>query len=316
MAARVKSVESQVGEARQVPTQISIEDGYMRLDTLGAVVQELRMLAKRLLERMHTDLLADDLDSVDDAASLPAPTPKRWLAHPKTMRLSTRPRPPQTPDGSRNRPSARISKSAPMPAFVFKLNEDLSTVPEKLVQRVLLPLFRKLQGQRSGWNLSLVNVAATNMSGHGRGKGGVGAGKDIGNMFKHQHLVLRQRSEEGRAGESDSTNDTGEGLELSLKTDYRIARVRVGSEGLPTSSQQASAASASDVCVSEVEQMTDGYLLCCDECGASMPMFAMGAHYRWHAKAQLPSDVGSLDRQIHSKKRQIISSRLGGSEVP
>ncbi|KAI4639112.1 uncharacterized protein J4E78_011031 [Alternaria triticimaculans] len=189
--------DTEVGQAREIPRQISIEDSYMRLDTLEAVTQELRMLAKRLLERMHTDLLEEDDDTPDISTaptSAPSKPMKRWLAHPKTLRLSTRPRAPQNPDGTRNRSFARISKSGPMPTFVFSLKDDnnntMDAVVEKLLQETLLPLFRKLHPEKKGWNLSLVNVAATNMADVARERGGVG--RDIGKMFRRQDEVLRQ----------------------------------------------------------------------------------------------------------------------------
>ncbi|KAI4613484.1 uncharacterized protein J4E87_009785 [Alternaria ethzedia] len=187
--------DTEIGQAREIPRQISIEDSYMRLDTLEAVTKELRMLAKRLLERMHTDLLEED-DDAHDLSTAPTSAPpkpmKRWLAHPKTLRLSTRPRAPQNPDGTRNRSFARISKSGPMPTFVFSLkdNNDVDAVVEKLLSETLLPLFRKLHPERKGWNLSLVNVAATNMADAARERGGVG--RDIGKMFRRQDEVLRQ----------------------------------------------------------------------------------------------------------------------------
>ncbi|KAH8624519.1 hypothetical protein IG631_21258 [Alternaria alternata] len=185
--------DKQVGQAREIPRQISIEDSYMRLDTLEQVTKELRMLAKRLLERMHMDLLEEDDDADDqDTGSYTSKPMKRWLAHPKTLRLSTRPRPPQNPDGSRNRSFARISKSAPMPTFVFNLNAATTTdaILDKLLTEALLPLFRKLHPEKRGWNLSLVNVAATNMADAASEKGGIG--RDISKMFKRQDEVLKQ----------------------------------------------------------------------------------------------------------------------------
>ncbi|CAN9424207.1 unnamed protein product [Alternaria alternata] len=185
--------DKQVGQAREIPRQISIEDSYMRLDTLEQVTKELRMLARRLLERMHTDLLEEDDDAEDqNTGSYTSRPMKRWLAHPKTLRLSTRPRPPQNPDGSRNRSFARISKSTPMPTFVFNLNAATTTdaIVDKLLTEALLPLFRKLHPEKRGWNLSLVNVAATNMTDAASEKGGIG--RDISKMFKRQDEVLKQ----------------------------------------------------------------------------------------------------------------------------
>ncbi|KAJ8105280.1 hypothetical protein OPT61_g10275 [Boeremia exigua] len=179
--------DSPVGQARETPRQISIEDSYKRLDTMEAVVKQLRILAVSLLKRMRIDLVGVDQELPDSAASDVPPVP-RWLARPKTLRLSTRPRPPQNPDGSHNRSFARISKSAPMPNFVFKLDADVEALAEKMVREALVPLFRQLHPEKQGWNLSLVNLAATNMVEGASEKGG--AGRDIGKMFKRQKDVL------------------------------------------------------------------------------------------------------------------------------
>ncbi|KAI4673795.1 uncharacterized protein J4E84_010940 [Alternaria hordeiaustralica] len=348
--------DTEVGQAREIPRQISIEDSYMRLDTLEAVIKELRMLAKRLLERMHTDLLEEDDDAHDLSTapnSAPSKPMKRWLAHPKTLRLSTRPRAPQNPDGTRNRSFARISKSGPMPTFVFSLkdyNNTVDAVVEKLLSETLLPLFRKLHPEKKGWNLSLVNVAATNMADAARERGGVG--RDIGKMFRRQDEVLRQWRVDG---ETAMVGDEGVGAEQvgveespepdeapwlqearrqrreymmdeepslleedwvseqqpqakkspspspdeppwlqaarQQRVEYMMDEVwptgeiinRQGSEDLPTSSQKiGSPVEDEDVWEEDDEDMTDGDSFRCEECGAVMPSFAMGAHWRWH----------------------------------
>jgi len=391
--------DTEVGQAREIPRQISIEDSYMRLDTLEAVIKELRMLAKRLLERMHTDLLEEDDDTPDISTaptSAPSKPMKRWLAHPKTLRLTTRPRPPQNPDGSRNRSFARISKSGPMPTFVFSLKDDdtMDAVVEKLLHETLLPLFRKLHPEKKGWNLSLVNVAATNMADAARERGGVG--RDIGKMFRRQDEVLRQwrvddepamvedevvsaervrveespepdeapwlqearrqrqeymMDEEPSMFEEHLVSEQQAQLEASpspdeapwllaarrqreeymmdeepslLEEDFvseqqpqteaspsldeppwlaaaRQQRLeymmdeawptgeiihRQGSEDLPTSSQRTRSLvedeDGEDIWEEDEEHMTDGDSFRCEECGAVMPSFAMGAHWRWH----------------------------------
>ncbi|KAI4934975.1 hypothetical protein J4E86_011417 [Alternaria arbusti] len=389
--------DTEVGQAREIPRQISIEDSYMRLDTLEAVTKELRMLAKRLLERMHTDLLEED-DDAHDLSTAPTSAPpkpmKRWLAHPKTLRLSTRPRAPQNPDGTRNRSFARISKSGPMPTFVFSLkdnNNTMDAVVEKLLSETLLPLFRKLHPEKKGWNLSLVNVAATNMADAARERGGVG--RDIGKMFRRQDEVLRQwrvddesamggdgvvsaervrveespepdeapwlqearrqrreymmdeepsmfeedwvseqkpqveaspspdeapwllaarrqrqeymRDEEPSILKEEAVNEDQAQARESLsseeppwlaaarrhRAEYMMDEAwptgeiihRQGSEDLPTSSQKiGSPVDVEDVWEEDEEDMTDADSFRCEECGAVMPSFAMGAHWRWH----------------------------------
>ncbi|KAF2636481.1 DNA/RNA polymerase [Massarina eburnea CBS 473.64] len=293
------SDDSEVGRARDVPRQISIEDSYMRLDTLDQVTKELLVLSKSLLKRMHADLLDDEddvikayaFDDVEAAAS--KPISKRWLAFPKTVRLSTRPRPPLNPDGSRNRSFARISRSAPMPNFVFSLKETVDSLAKRLVVETFLPLFKKLHPEKTGWDLSLVNVAVTNMVDAASEKGG-GVGRDIGKMFKRQDDVLRQWTVydtsvpiSGQKSEHDTemaerVGDEGE-LGGARSATPKVAEVKMGSEDIPTPSQEEGFL-LEDRWESEDEDMIDDDSYRCDECDAIMPIFAMGAHARWHAQ--------------------------------
>jgi DNA polymerase iota len=314
--------DTEVGQAREVPTQISMEDSYVRLVTLGEVTKELHILATSLLRRMHTDLLEDEGDdeqALENNATTNHIPAKRWLAHPKTIRLSTRPRPAQNPDGSRNRSFARISKSAPMPNFVFNLKESVETLVERLVTETLLPLFRRLHPEKSGWNLSLVNIAAANMADAARDKGGVG--RDIAKMFRQQDGVLKQwrveetdekvmKDRDERVAEdaeriledadekvvkdtnSEVVEETDSRAVEGMEVVYHVQPQQQppilqtfdstsGSEDMFTSSQQA------DVCAdhdwnSEDEEMDDADTYLCERCGAMMPWFAMGAHERFH----------------------------------
>lgn len=190
---------SEVRAARDTPKQISIEDSYLRLDSLDQVVKELRMLAISLLKRMHADLLEEEDEHDQDGATAgpdssckqaraerPARLEKRrWIAHPATLRLSTRPRPPLNADGTRTRTFARISRSAPVPNFIFSLSTPIESLAERLVNDALLPLFRRLHPEKTGWNLSLVNVAVTNMAEAGSNAKS-SSGRDITSMFQKQ----------------------------------------------------------------------------------------------------------------------------------
>jgi DNA polymerase iota len=286
----------EVGRAKEVPSQISIEDSYIRLDTLAEVAKELSMLATSLLTRMYTDLLEDDEESgehapANDAFGYPVRS-KRWLAHPKTIRLSTRPRPPQNPDGSRNRSFARISKSAPMPSFVFNLNQDVENIVERLLNGCLVPLFRRLHPEKSGWNLSLVNIAATNIVDAASEKGGVG--RDISKMFRQQDDVLKQwrvveepviripKPDETRMGERQALQQLGDDEDATsvLPRIPTLITSKSGSEDIPTSSQQD--LDHAKEWQSEDEDMSDAESYRCDTCSAIMPLFAMFAHERFH----------------------------------
>ncbi|UPX15749.1 DNA-directed DNA polymerase [Ascochyta rabiei] len=281
--------DTQVNQAREVPRQISIEDSYIRLDTLDEVIKQFHVLNISLLKRIRTDLLECEQEPSEDPAAVTTASSQRWLAHPKTLRLSTRPRPPQNPDGSRNRTFARISKSTSMPNFIFSVRESVETLAERLVRETLIPLFRQLHPEKQGWNLSLVNLAATNMVNAASEKGGVG--RDIGKMFRRQDDALApfrvrnesaQSSTEYIAHESRLKEEDAKVRRVIEKPYNYIPKIplsRSGSEDMPTASQEGSL--AEDAWEEDDDTMdTDVYH--CDACGAVMPMFAMGAHERWH----------------------------------
>ncbi|KAF3008918.1 hypothetical protein E8E13_011272 [Curvularia kusanoi] len=284
--------DTPVSQAREVPRQISIEDSYKTLDTIEQVTKQLRILAVSLLRRMRIDLVGIDHEPAEEPSTLDITPAQRWLAHPKTIRLSTRPRPPQNPDGSRNRSFARISKSAPMPNFVFNLKEGIEALAERMVRETLIPLFRQLHPERQGWNLSLVNVAAANMVEGASEKGGVG--RDIGKMFKQQHTVLspfKVQDEPTRNPVRDDRKD--ESMHIVRAEDQpdaddfhlykpKLQLSRFGSEDFPTPSQEHDS-DVDDVWVEDAD-MLDADAYRCDLCGAVMPLFAMGAHERWHVQ--------------------------------
>ncbi|KAH0542510.1 hypothetical protein FGG08_003106 [Glutinoglossum americanum] len=210
--------DTEVVLARKVPKQISIEDSYRRLDTLEEVKKELDLLAQSLIRRMHADLLEnddgdagnDDTTPTSDGQPAEATTgvpisqtpKKRWIAHPRTLRLSTLPRHLPNADNTSSRPSGRTSRSCPTPPFLLSLTHPTSHLAAKLVSEALLPLFRKLHPKKSGWDLSIVNVAVVNMmevaGGDGSSSGGGGEGRDIGKMFRKQEDVLRPWKVEDR----------------------------------------------------------------------------------------------------------------------
>ena len=252
---------TEVAKAKRVPSQISIEDSYVRLDTFEQVRKELLMLAASLIRRMHADLMEEDDDLYLPEAGRGH---RRWLAHPRTLRLSTRPRPPPNVDGSRTRSFNRISRSAPIPGFVFHLNESDDSLAEKLVQEALIPAFRKLHPEKSGWNLSLVNIAVTNMV-ETAAETKDSEGRDIGRMLKRQDEVLK-----------DWKVIDGEPLsENSSVVNDASAEIQVGhsaeSHGSPCQDAWDSDDSAHDLTHT------------CERCGSTMPLFASTAHDRYHS---------------------------------
>lgn len=291
--------DTEVAKARAVPRQISIEDSYIRLDTMPEVIKELNMLARSLLNRMHLDLLADDTDDEDEEPGIDRSTieeqrqakRKRWLAHPRTLRLTTRPRQPLNADGSRTRSFKRISHSGPLPSFVFNLSEPVSLLAEKLVREALVPMFRHLHPPaRQGWNLSLVNVGVTNMV-ETAGTDGAGSARDIGRMFRRQEGVLREFrvvEDDARGEEAEvSGRDKGKGRAMDVDdeiiNDHR--RLSDGEEGEEVEVEEEE--EVVDDGIDDEEEAGDVMELAvgglpCEVCGLSLPAFAIPAHQRYH----------------------------------
>jgi len=258
--------DTEVQHSKKIPSQISIEDSYVRLDTISQVLKELRILATSLMKRMHVDLLEDDEDG-----------DLRWIAHPKTLRLSTRPRAPLNSDGTRSRMFNRISRSVPLPNFVFNLKDGVDAIVEKLVQDALIPMFRKLHPYPSGWNLSLVNIGVTNMV-ETASEDGTGGGRDIGRMFKRQEEVLKRKIEDKDVPpdpiperETYDTERTDPTKEISDST-------MAGSEDVIYPTQ----VEVDENEMWEENEDEDESRQKCSECGAVMPAFAMAAHERFH----------------------------------
>ena len=251
------SDETEVKDARKVPTQISIEDSYIKLDTIQQVIKELQILATSLVKRMHKDLLEVDGDSSESMT--------RWIAHPRTIRLSTRPRPPANSDSTRTRTFNRISRSSPLPNFVFNLKEGIDSIVEKLVRETLLPMFRKLHPQKSGWNLSLMNIGVTNMV----VAAGEGAGRDISQMFKRQEDILKEWKLEDRDTPPDLPFQKSSGSDQANTVESTTGFL-TGSEDIVPSQ---SSVDELGLCEDDEDDVEDHET--CNECGAIMPSYAM-----------------------------------------
>ena len=243
--------------------------------------------------RLDLTSLVDDgdgsmaLEDVGDERLAVRPSAsRRWIAHPRTLRLSTRPRPPLNPDGTRQRNFTRVSKSSSMPSLVLSLTQDLVVLAEKLVEEALLPLFRKLHPEKSGWNLSLVNICATNMS-MTAANGKTGAGRDIGRMLRRQEDVLK----DWKIADVDvaPSNDKPDEDDRQIEPDIRHFKTEISShspldaagtaiEDPPQISQRDSF--SNEAWDSEGEENYMGQM--CKECGATLPSFAMVAHERFH----------------------------------
>lgn len=242
--------DSEVLEARDFPSQISIEDSYRQLDTFEEVKRELIALTTSLIRRMRMDLTEKiDVDSqASEPAQDPRPNPRiRWLAHPRTLRLSTRPKAHPTASGVRAYSINRTSRSAPLPQYVFNLGENMDALGERLVQDLVISMFRKLHPEKSSWNLTLLNIAVTNMV-ESAGEQKRSSGRDIKGMFQRQETVLK----EWRVSEDPDQPDSN----------------------LPAQEDNTWEESDEDVAIPGV---------LCRTCGASIPHFAQVAHEVYHS---------------------------------
>ena len=288
--------DSEVSKARSVPQQISIEDSYVRLDTFEEVKKKLRTLAENLIRRMHLDLtsvhdsndanatfIAEGSNNADDTSG--RNVLRRWIAHPTTLRLTTRPRLPRDANGVRTRSFNRISRSGTMPMFVFEWKEAMNALVERFVIEALVPLFKKLHPEKSGWSLSLINIAATNIV-MAATDNKDGWGRDIGTMFRTQVDVLKEWKIEDQddtpsaAGNFKSRSETERCPERKLELSHREDQFNC-KRGLEEdiSSVQASQ-EVDDIWESDDNDLDLG--VPCIVCGATMPSFAFPAHERFH----------------------------------
>ena len=236
---------------------------------------------------MRFDLTTDKEDITvspdEEAQQGTGDTTMSWLAHPKTLRLTTRPRPPRDSDGSRPRVFSRISRSCQMPSIVFSVRRDIEDLAKTIVNDYLLPLFRQLHPEKSGWDLSLVNLCATNMAIAGtESKDGIG--RDIGRMFRQQDDVLKEWKivdadvvppDEPESPDTHSHRDAN----TQQQPDTLDCSPWNGPEDTYEAMQDSSTV---DIAWhSEAEAAAPGYL--CMICGVTMPLFAMAAHQRFHS---------------------------------
>lgn len=261
------------------------------------------MLSISLIKRMRLDLTSrvddgyegialDGGEEEDLASDTKVTATRKWIAHPKTLRLSTRPRPPLNSDGTRSRTFTRISKSSSMPSFVLSLVQDITVLAERFVEEVLLPLFRKLHPETSGWNLSLVNICATNMS-MTASEGKAGVGRDIGRMLRRQKDVLKdwkiadidvppsddEPDEPDKQGDRQIEQNHSGQFETERSSHDPPDHVGFGSEDALVSTQASPFGDEAWDSEGEENQLGDK----CQLCGATMPFFAMVAHERFHS---------------------------------
>ena len=253
------------------------------------VKKELTMLACSLIKRMRIDLTGgaeEDIPVLDDDQMFQrgtTSTPRCWLAHPRTLRLTTRPRPPQNLDGSRPRMFNRKSRSCNMPSVIFSFNRTIEALAEIIVNDSLLPLFRQLHSEKPGWDLNLMNLCVTNMDRTGTdSKDGIG--RDIGRMFRRQEGVLKGwkiedegiapliRSEVARSDFSEDFEPHNQSKALDEISWNEREDVYKGTQD---------STAADNAWNSEIE--TANLSEACVVCGTLIPFFAIAAHQRFHS---------------------------------
>jgi DNA polymerase iota len=230
---------TEVKEAGDIPSQISIEDTFKGLESLPQITEQLYALSCSLIRRMRVDLLVLD-ENADPPGSF------KWLARPKTLRLSIRSWPRS---GLRSdRSFSRTSRSGLVPNFVFDYSLDIEAIADRLLSECLLPLLRRLQSEAGQpWNLQLINICVANMV-PGAAETGAGVGRDIANMLRKQEEVLAP----WRITSNEANNNNGESEESEFE-DIEAA------DGWGTTEHTR-----------------------CPQCGHSIPHFALTAHLRYH----------------------------------
>jgi DNA polymerase iota len=229
----------EVKVAADVPTQISIEDTYQGLSELSEIDRELRKLTAHLLDRMRRDLAEDD----------------HWIACPRTLRLSTRPK--TSPSEEKPYNFARKSRSQPLPGFVLSLTASIDELTDRLVQQAILPMFFQLNPGKGGWRIGMLNICMANMTLTGT-EDGSGVGRNISKMFQRQEETLREWT----------VYDTVQ-PDLAFRTTEMLEQDHTWDEEMDEASDEASsmAADAQEVC---------------PLCGHYFPAFATAAHERYH----------------------------------
>ncbi|KAL8728754.1 MAG: hypothetical protein Q9166_005186 [cf. Caloplaca sp. 2 TL-2023] len=280
---------SEVANAREVPQQISIvqEDSYIRLDTMDEVEKELRRLSRSLLSRMRIDLSClDDNEPSGEETSAKRDANgtlslRQWLAYPKTLRLTTRPRPPRNPDGTRSRTFNRISRSCDMPSLVLNLHSSIEELSETLVRDTLIPLFHRLHPEKSGWGLGLVNLCAANIS-LTAASSKDGAGRDISKMFKMQEHVLKDWRVDVDIDAAPMKDEISASEEDKIAIANTEPRAAVGEmldeNGTKDNDEKAEESHDTWQSDDEIPDLNPT----CNKCGLAVPDFAIVAHERFH----------------------------------
>ncbi|KAL2125915.1 hypothetical protein VTI74DRAFT_2268 [Chaetomium olivicolor] len=316
--------DTEVKPARDVPTQISIEDTYKGLNEPHEIQHALCAITASLLRRMHADLLDESASTLfaltnnnPNASSslatttttnnnnssstlpppnttVPAPTTrsKKWLAYPRTLRLTTRPYVAPSADPSKPYNWARASRSCPLPSFVLNPSLAPEQIVERLVAETLMPLFYKLNPdpRKRGWNTGLLNVCVTNMSGVDGDGAEAGRRMDIGEMFRRQEGALREFRVYDDSGDGDQEGGVDRGDDGG-DDDVRALGERIGmrpsqEEGKQQQQhweEEGGEGDGEGNDAWEHEDTAEDDWERCVVCERLVPRFAVVAHERYHS---------------------------------
>lgn len=284
---------SPVTEARELPTQISIENSYGCLERLDDLRRELHTLSIRLINRMRIDLTVSATKTFNDGSPQTTTdesqnSEQRWLAKPRTLRLSTRPSRSSSfskTSGSKSFNSmARASRSCPMPQFIFSFQQSMEALADTLVKDALMPLFQKLHPPCKAWKISLLNIAATNMvtvqasspfvaSADQQHYSGT-AGQNIGNMLRGMQAEVKLTPGESTIAQDVSKAQRLDGSSVVITPGIVDAR---GTESVGTTGMYHD----EDGWMSDSEDAITPDQKC-DICSVYMPSFAADAHRKFH----------------------------------
>ncbi|KAF3933314.1 hypothetical protein ABW19_dt0201141 [Dactylella cylindrospora] len=186
----------------------------------------------------------------------------------------------------------RNSKSSPMPNFVFSLTVRIEETAKRLAREALVPLFRKLHGpdvpSSTKYDLALINIAATNMSG---GETGMEGG-NVAAMFKRYNEVFPegdwekkrkfeeiQEVQQPLLGVIDDEEATGDPEEAEISDE----------RGAEKSGEESGEGDLEDGFLSDDDEFSDvgtadeeSQEVVCKNCQIRLPLFAIGAHERFH----------------------------------
>lgn len=270
--------------------------GLIANDDLQQLEPILTRLSLTLIRRMKADLLSTAVpfpedDAFIDISQLDQPS-RKWQAFPKTLRLSTA-------DRLTMKYGKRLSRSTPMPNFVFSLTARIEETARKLAKESLVPLFKKLHGPDvSGgtkFDIVLMNVAATNMAG-----GETGAeGGDVAAMFKRYKEVFPEGDWERKRTFSETQDEQDAQIE-QLNEETNVEDIGRTSEGLKSEEEsvediekrdedkiqeayeEEEEDESDDGLLDDDDTSGDGHDVICDVCHIRLPLFAIGAHERFH----------------------------------